>query len=345
VTTINALRLNYYSGIIITDEERTWHLRQRLNSIEKMKSIVPADIENEYDIFIRLATTGTCSFGTELLRESKKKIRSLYEKELEKRGKKPEKFLTLEDISHLIYENMMKLKHRHIDELLVGKYGFNTGDYTRGYYMSGDKKIEIKDKEVLKGAEEIITWSKRTPETNKVFGNMAIVAGYEPQEGFRIFHMSIARNTCEPVPFIFQIDGSGADIAETTYNNYASNMTFSARRGDIDPLEALVMMLRGFLEARRICIEVGGWPNILYINAKEKSKKKKVREFDDNRAKLASEIVDSYMSGLISRGSCYSLIEELIFNDGDFETLHLKFWKSSKNPLVLSRFLRGHKMC
>ena len=342
MTTINAFRFNHYSGILITDEERTWHLRQKLNSIEKLKPVVPSDIAEEYNIFVRLATTGTCSVGVEIERETRKKIRALYEKEVKKRGKKPEKFLTVEEISNIVYEEMVNLKHKHIDNLLMGKYGFNTKDYIRGYYMAGNEKIEIKDKEIIKDAQEMITWSKRVSQTTKIFGNMALVAGYEPQEGFRIFHLSLARNRCEPVPYIFKIDGSGADISENTYNLYASNMPFSKRRGDVEPLPVLVMMIKAFLDARRICIGVGGWPNILYINGNDKEKK--VKEFDDNRAKLATEIVDAYMAELISKKNCYSLIDELILNDGDFEKVHKKFWKFAKDPVVLSRFLRGHKV-
>ncbi|HPZ06744.1 MAG TPA: hypothetical protein PL110_01405 [Candidatus Eremiobacteraeota bacterium] len=343
MTTINAFRLDDYSGLIITDEERTWHLRQKLNSIEKIKSFVPSEIQRNYGIAARLTSTGVCSVGAELVRGTKIKFQKMYEEEIEKIGEIPEFFLTIEEMCHVIFDYMVELKHRHIDDLLISKYGFDTKDFTRGYFMSCNKKVEIKDKEVIKGAEEIITWSRRTPETNKVFGNMAIVAGYDPKDGFRMFHLSLAKGRFEPVPFIFRMDGSGRDITEIRYNDYVNRKTFRKRRGSIDPVEAMVMMLEGFLQCRRIVIGVGGWPNIVYINGREKDNMKKMKEFDDYRAKLASEIVDAYEAELLSRKVCYDLIEELIFNDGDFESVHMKMWKCAENPRILSRFLRGHK--
>ena len=344
MTTINALRLDCYSGLMICDEERTWHLRQKLNSIEKIKSIIPPVIQMEQGIVVRLGTTGTCSIGAEILRGCRIKLRNMYNEKTEKIGKKPDFFLTIEEISHIIFDYMIEVKHRHVDELLLAKYGFITKDFIRGYYMSGAKKIEIKDKEIVKGAEEMITWSKKSSELNKILGNGAIVAGYDSKEGFRIFHLSLSKGRIEPVPFIFRIDGSGRDVSEIRYNDYMDRKSLRKRREDLDPVEAMVMMLEAFVHCRRIAIGVGGWPDIIYINGREKDNGKKVKDIDDERAKLAAEIIDACCTGeFFSRKTCYELIEELLFNDADFESIHLKMWRTVANPGLLSRFLRGHK--
>jgi len=344
MTTINTIRLDFHSGLFLSDEERTWGLRQRLNSLEKMKQIIPLSLQKEQGIALRLATTGACSIGVGIARASKIKIHELYELKKEKHGKIPEFFLTVEEISNIVFDEMIKIKHRHIDELLFAKYGFSTRDFARGYYQSGNKKIEIKDKEVVKGASEIITWSKRSSNTSKIMGNMAIVAGYDPRDGFRIFHLSLARHRCEPVPFVFQIDGSGADIGEVTYSDYINRKALSKRKGSIDPVEAIVTMLEGFIRADRMCIGVGGWPNITYVNGREKDNMKKIKEIEDERAKLAAEIVDAWMSDLLSKKICYRLVEDIVFNDIDFETVHSNMWKKTSNPRRLSRYLRGHKV-
>lgn len=344
MTTINAIRLDFYSGLLLSDEERTWHLKQRLYSLEKMKNILPPSFQEEQEVYLRMGTTGTCSVSVEMGRMAKIKINQLYEEEKEKRGEIPENFFTIEDISRIVFSSMVELKHKHIDQLLRATYGFGTKDFIRGYYKSGDKKIEIKDKAVLKDAGDIITWTKKNPNTNKIMGNMAIIAGYEPKDGFRIFHLSLARHSCEPVPFVFQIDGSGGDIAEVPYSDYINNKTLSYRKGDIEPVEAMVTMLEGFIRAKRMCIGVGGWPNITYINGREKDRKRKVRVIDDDRAKLASEIVDAWQKELLSKQTCYKLVEDLVFKEKDFEKVQSEMWKKASNERLLSRYLRGHKV-
>ena len=65
----------------------------------------------------------------------------------------------------------------------------------------------------------------------------------------------------------------------------------------------------------------------------------------DNRAKLASELVQAYYSNYISDNNAYEIIDELIYNrKKSFKEMNAAFLKASKNKAKMERFLRGYKV-
>ncbi|RJR12124.1 hypothetical protein C4588_02645 [Candidatus Parcubacteria bacterium] len=344
MTVINAIRFDDMSGAMVSDEERTLDMKRTLCSIDKIKHIIPERIQKEYGLTARFGTTGTCSVGSELKYGLLKDIDELYEKEIERLGRKPDKFKTLEDIAFMAFEKLLELKHKHVNEILTTRYGFDTKDLIRGYYMAGDEKIDIKDKEIIKAAEDIVTFTRRSTETDRIFINLGIIAGLDEQKGFQIFHLSLLNHTCEPVQSLFKSDGSGQDVSNIDFIDYIRNKKLSEKRGRIDPVEGMIQTIEATLHCHKMNIGIGGYLEIVYFDGREKDHMKKMKQFDDNRSKLACEIVDAFSADLISKDLTFKLIEDLLFKEENFEKVHEAMMKKSPNQKKLKRYLRGYKV-
>src|SRR4030042_3145446 len=112
------------------------------------------------------------------------------------------------------------MKRTHIDETLIGRYGFNSNDFCRGFYTKNGEKYEINDTDIIGKVEEMMTWKKRGEESKPIFLNAGIIAGFAPREGFQIYHMSLIEFFCEPVETIFLADGSGRDTCNIIMAEY-----------------------------------------------------------------------------------------------------------------------------
>ena len=70
-----------------------------------------------------------------------KKIGELYEMEVEKNGgKRPEKFKTIEDMMHIVFDKVIEAKSDLLNQKLSGLYGFKIEDLIQGYYEKTAEK-------------------------------------------------------------------------------------------------------------------------------------------------------------------------------------------------------------
>jgi hypothetical protein len=222
MTSINAIKFNNYSGAMVSDEQRHWNPENmKIYAAEKVKPCVPPALTREYGLVAAYGNTGTSTVGDELKTTIKRRIQEEYDKEFEKLGKKPKEFRTIEQLAFSAFDVITRMKRDHIDQELLGKFGFNSNDFVRGFYVKDGKRIDITDKETIRNVDERITWKGRGEDSKAVFLNAGIFAGYEPKEGFNVFHFSMIEHYCEPVEVIFVAEGSGLDTANLVLADYA----------------------------------------------------------------------------------------------------------------------------
>jgi len=344
MTSINAVRFDEYSGILICDEQRSWNDDKiKIFSSDKIKPVTPERVQKEQGIAVCYGNTGTSSVGDELKFTIQKRIAQEYDKLIEKLDEVPEHFMTVEQLAQIAFETQIQMKREHIDETFMGRYGINTNDFIAGYYQKGSEKIEIKDKDIINTVHDNLQWKDRKGEMTPVFLNAGIFAGYEPREGFRIFSLSLIDFSCEPVQEIFLADGSGRDQCTIVFSEYASSKILPERRGNIDRVEGLITAIKGVNKASWHNIGVGGYYNIIYIDGRRPNLERLV-EISDHRSKLAAEIVLSMTSHLISYSDTAALVEELIYGGGSFEEVHEKFMKKVKDQKKVKKLLRGYRV-
>jgi hypothetical protein len=314
----------------------------KAHTAEKMKPVSPDEVIDETGLVAVYGNTGTSTIGDELRFSIRKAIEAEYDKARNRAGGKPKTFLTVAGVAKLAFDVITRLKHTHLDQELEGRYGFRTRDYIRGSYMRDGKTVDIKDAELVKKLDEMVTWKARSQAGYSLFLNSGIIAGYEPTEGFKIYRLGLIEHICEPVQEVFLADGSGRDLANVVFTDFANACSFSERRGAVDRVEGVMGMIAALNAAGRHDIGVAGYYNIILFDGRRENNRDKLWMINDHRAKLASEIVTAETHGLLPTAKAAPLIEDLVFQDADFSAVEEGFLAAAKNPKSLVRFLRGY---
>ncbi|HPQ41462.1 MAG TPA: hypothetical protein PLV45_13915, partial [bacterium] len=235
----------------------------------------------------------------------------------------------------------------HVDDFLKGKFGFTARDLIRGYYMDPDGgKVAISNGDQVKDALKFMTFSENSEEVKGIFGNSQVLAGYHPDDGFRIYYMTERWPVCEEVQEIFLAQGSGRDTCDLNYAHFADTRPLAQRRGEqpIPRTKGLFALLKGLNQALSQTAGIGGYPKIIYINGHLKKPEDWVLEISDCRSKLALEMVAASLNGWLPEQRVEDLLEELIFTGGDFFEVNEKFMQTATNRSGLLRYLRKYPM-
>ncbi len=346
MTSINALRLDYHTGLLICDEARYWNPEWMIfYTPEKIRSVIRDDIRGDQGMVMFMGQTGTSSIGDEWIQEIRRQISVEYDALREEHGGNPGDFHSLKQLSELAFRVITRIKHRHVDDFLIGKFGFTTRDLVQGYYTSSENnKVDISDKEIIDKAVKYVTFSGNPEEVKGIYGNSQILAGYRPEEGFRIYYMTERWPVCEEVNEIFIAQGSGRDTCDLVYARFADASRLRERKGQkaIHRADGLIALLRGLNNAMAQTAGVGGYPKIIYVDGHKKKPGDWVMEICDGRTRLAQEMVLAESQRFISYKELKDLIERLIFKNASFGEIDARFMKSARNAGDLFKFLRGY---
>ena len=343
MTSINALRFNRDQGLMICDETRSWNDEDMMiNAADKIRPVIPDEVTEALGLVGAYGNTGTSTIGDELRIQIRRRVAAKFREHLKLHRKAPR--WTGEEIAAFVWEVMCEMKESHTSQYLQGKYGFRQEDYVRGFYLKDGKRVEIKDKGILERAHEAVTWEKKSPDVKAVFANGGIYAGWDPAQGFRIFQYSLAEKYYEPVDACFAAGGSASDTTNRTLATFAALRDLEERTGDIDPWLGTLVFLAAIGEACRMNIGVGGYCNILLFDGTRKNPAERLREINDHRSKLASEIANAYRVGLVELSPARELVGALLFQGEPIAKVHARFFKSTADPTLLDRYLRGYRV-
>jgi hypothetical protein len=257
-------------------------------------------------------------------------------------ARKPPYFMTIGDVAEMAFGEQTKLKHDHIDQQLRGKFGFTAREFISGAYDRNGKRIEIKDKKVIEKIPEYLTWAKRSKDITGVFLNAGIIAGYSPEDGFRIYLLSLIDPTCEPVGEIYLAEGSGLDICDHLYTDFANARSVPERRGNVERGLGTLKMLEGLNYAIDLCAGVGGYIKIIYINGHESDPAKRIKEISDFRSRLAAEITLAYTRRFIDEPTAVELLEAILYRDEPFRDVNARLMEAVGDAQTFLIKLRGY---
>ncbi len=342
MTVVNAIRFDDFSGAMVCDEQVSWGNMERKGDVgDKIQSIVPQSLTEKFGIVAAYGGSGTSSVSEEIKHLAFHFLRQ-EEESRQKFPAKPGKFLTIQQVADRIFGSICEMKRRHVDEYLFHRFGFKGIDLIRGYYETKNGKVDISQKEIIEEAQSAMTWKGGFAELKFLFVNRGIMAGYEPQEGFRIFYFNMMTFSYEPVQAVFQSIGSGQDMSDFAFADFVGTKTVQERRERMDPVDAMVSIIHATNLASANNIGVGGYFNIVVIDG-NKPNVGRLNEIADEHAKLASETVAAYKAELVPRKLAFDTIGELIFSGSSFDKVERNLFKKSHNERALSRFLRGYK--
>lgn len=344
MTSINVLRFDKYSGICIGDESISTVAEMRVNLGEKVRPFVPDSIVEAYGTVGVIGTTGTCSIGDTIGENLEIYLRDKFQEEIEKHGKKPEKFLTIHDMAKVCFDFVIKQKHDRISDRIKGTYNFNVPEFIEGKYERNGKMYEIKDKDTIRDVLDQMVWRNKMEEVGYIFLNAGLVAGYDDELGFQIYHYDIRDAYWHLVQNCYMAEGSGRHSVDPAVYSFAEKWLVEERRGNIDPVEGSIALIHGVNKASDHEIGVGGYYNIILIDGRRKKYKERLREINDDRSLLASHVVRAFEHHFLPYKETYDFIKALLFEDASFGDVYEQFWKAAKEPEILSRVLRGYKV-
>lgn len=342
MTVISAMRFDSYQGAMVCDEQTTFNDNRYAFLSDKIKSLIPEDVSQSFNLYAAYGGSGTQSVAAEVVKKTHREISRCYvDANFTPQKKFP--FKTVEDIARFSMKKLLEVKHTHLNDKLYANFHFTLDDFNQGFYEADDERYEIKQDSIISKASEYITWKDYNEDVDSIFKNRAIIAGFDEENGFEIYSLSLMENECFFCGGLYESIGSGSDIASLILNEFINTKVLSARRKQIDPVEGMIELIRATNASARSNYGVGGYFNLLLINGREEPEKR-YREIMDHNARLASEIVFAREYDLISQKCAMELIHMLLFEDKSFKTVEEEFCRKAKDLKKLTLLLRGYKI-
>lgn len=333
---VNALRFDAYSGAVIADEE-SWHLRLRRTYFgDNLRSLLSPAVADQLGIEIVYGGVGNPAVHHETYYETYRFLNS---------GKSDAPIpRTVEEIARTVLSNLQKTLRRRADDKLKYLYGFTSDDVTRGFFEVNGEKYDIKQESVKERALKIATLKEKATPGVPLPDDHALVAGYDPENGFSMYCLKGEISVVSLVSGGFESLGSGKYAAGMSFAKFLNRKFLSERKKGFDRVEGMVELISSALTAASYFAQVGGYFSIVYINGRGKSHAERYHEIYHHRAKIATEVVMAYGRGYLPKAITYELIDGIVFGDMEFEAAEEEMFKRSKNPAELELVLRGYKI-
>lgn len=342
MTVVNAMKFDFYRGALVCDEQTTFDDNRYAFLSDKIKELAPPEVVSDTGLVAAYGGSGTQSVAAEVVKKTRRELLNSF-KDMKMAGIKNFPYATMEEVVRFAMKKLLEVKHQHLNDKLYANFHFVLDDFNRGYYEVEGEKFEIKQDEIINKAVEYITWKDYNADVDSIFKNKAIIAGFDPENGFEIYSLSLMENECFFCGGIYESIGSGSDIASISLNDFINTKVLSKRRKMIDPLEGVMELIRATNACARSNYGVGGYYNLVIIDG-EKPPAERYREIMDHEARLASEIVFALDYGLLENGRASELIDRLIFHQHPFEKVEEDLRTGTGSREELSLLLRGYKI-
>ncbi len=343
MTSINAIRFDSHSGAMVCDEQRHWNVeRMKIYAADKVRSVVPSDIRERYHLAAAYGNTGTSAIGDELRMTICREVENLYRAKCLELGGAPSEFLTVEGVARLAWRVICRMKHRHIDDALLQKYGFTTSEFIQEQYTRNGSVYSIKNEPVIQDALENIAGDPGNNRADAVFGNGGIIAGFDRENGFQIYSFSMKEGFMEPVESGYVALGSGGDTTNFVLPRFFNQAGVEGRIHGVNPVEGVCAVLDAVNMATEHNLGVGGYYNIILFDLQNTGGTGIYREINDHRSRLSCEAIRSVRAGYITQEHCRTIISGLLFEQKDADWGEEYLWSVSKDSYGMLRLLRGY---
>ncbi len=338
---VTALQFNHSSGAMICDEEY-WFLRRRRSFfLDNLRNLVPEDISDALGIELVYGGYGHPGFHDEVIHRFRDEIRKEFETSPSDRN------FTLTDIESLalmVRKIIQETRQRRVNDMLKFLYGFNIHDLNRGYFEEDGTKFEIVQNSIKSEAKRILKYEKKGGLTDPIFKNKAVLIGYDPEFGFRSFHLNAENTVCSLVSGGFESVGAGLYGAGIEFSRIMNRLTLDQRRNGFERVWGIIALYEATLNAYDHFHEVGGGLNLVYINGEGKTHAERYLEISDAPSQLAMEIVKACKFRLVTYEQIYPLIDALIFEGKDRKSVEKEFFAACDDTQTLRKLLRGYKL-
>ncbi|MFC1852157.1 hypothetical protein ACFL27_18335 [candidate division CSSED10-310 bacterium] len=340
MTSVNAMRINNDTGILLCDEASYWNEEWMiLYTPDKIQGVVGYDLIEQYRLALFIGMSGSSMMGERVMDGLTNRITKLYEQAVSRLGHPPKQFVTLEKLAWEAYNVASEVKAEYIDDFLISHFGFKTADLVAGHYKKDGKTIAIDDEDIQNEALKFVTFKGQPAEVGYIYKNTLFIAGYSPADGFKMYFLSTTTPVCEEVSEIYVTGGSGTDTTDLVYSDFAAQNQLRERREGLDLIDATIAAFSGLGTAFRLTAGVAPYPNFIYIDGQSEQL---VQKTFDHRSQFISEVVIAGNNDLIPRATVRELVDKVLFKDLSFHEANQIFMARARNKRDLELFLRGY---
>lgn len=338
---VSALKFNRRSGAIISDEEFFIGGRRRVQIADNLQSLLTEEMSNELSMEAVFGGTGNISVINDVIGKIKAELDSRFRK-YRTSGNIKDGFSTVEDVSRIALQVFQDFSKDKVNKKLFGLFGFTIDDFNRGYFMQGEKKVEIKDEKIADKAMDIITLKKTMKDISEI---EALVIGTDPVYNFNCFDFYGGMTHLYISTSLYNTVGSGSTTTSLSFANLINSLELDERRNGVDRVFGIVELIRITNDTAIKNSEIGGYYNIIYINGEGKSHKERVLDITGDKAQLLKEIIGAYDNNLVDKDFCFSIVDKIVFGSGEFDLNEAEaaFIGNANNVNKLELFLRGYK--
>jgi hypothetical protein len=327
---VTVMKLDKHSGALISDEERWAPMFRRTFFSRNLHLLIERESGNGAPHSALLGWVKNPGASHEIASSAKKTLSDA------------ERVPTVYEVTRVVLDSIRDAVRRRVDDSMRFLYGFTSVDLKRGSFTSDGKKYDIKQGSVKKRAMNMMTWKDKNNAMKKVYGNQAVVAGYDPTHGFNCYALDLEEWFFYLMPGIFESIGPGKDLSVVTLARFLNSMTLEERKRGIDRVKGMIELIHSAGEAATFNHEVGGYTHIVYVNGNGKEGERLI-EVSGHPAKVAGEVVFALKQGFLTERTGHRLVEEIIYEGAPFEEVEEAMFTKAKKGALLEKLLRGYK--
>lgn len=333
---VNFLRFSADSGAIISDEEY-WNVffRKRMHG-DNLHSLLTPDQSSKLGIQVVYGSVGYPSVHREVVEA----VRHQMEQQMQSQDKP---LMRVKQIARIAFNCLQDAIRRRIDQKMEFYYGFDTSDLNAGHFKVDGELWPIQSKEVLENARKLASRETRDTLMKVALDAKAAVFGYD-DDGITGYYLAGENSILGYVHEGFEAIGCGKYASGLVFGEDFKAKTIKMRQAGYEPAEGVYELVDSAYLAGEHFKEVGGNYNLVILDRTQKTPKDQYRQIFDNQARLATEIVKSVRSELLSHEIAVKLIDELVFKNVPVDEIEEKLFSSVTNPDALDLVLRGYKV-
>ncbi len=334
---INFLKFSSDCGAVISDEE-FWNVyfRKRMHG-DNLYSLLDEKTSRLLEMNVVYGAVGYPSLHHEVIEDSRKRIMTILAE-----GQKS-RLLRVKDIARISFDSMQNAIRRRINQKMNFYYGFNTDDLNRGYYVRDGQKITIETEVIKSEARKLAERNKQDQLLKVVLQSKAAIFGYD-KEGITGYHLAPDQSIVGYIHEGFEAIGAGKYASGLVFGSSFKARTLKMRQNGYSLEEGMLELIDSAFTAGEHFKEVGGNYNIVLLDRSKKTFSGQYREFFDDSARLAVEIVKAYRAELLGRPDALKLLEMIFAKEQDAADVEKHFFTSVSDISALHFLLRKYKL-
>ncbi len=233
--------------------------------------------------------------------------------------------LTVGDISGIVSQNIIDLKRSDVGRNLMANLGISIEDALSGTHNGRPLDSEVKSRiaSIIQGSDERM--------------GMAVLVGGITPKGFEIYTQDSGGYLAQSsTPYVSV--GSGSDESNKVLSQFVIGLPRDQRL-QIDPKLGIAKVIEATNASTQINVGVGGIPSIAYVT------RNGILQPGEDETKLATELVASLPTGILSKEFVYNSTFDLITNGASFSQTHQAMREVAGDKIGdLELFLRGYRI-